>query len=406
MTQQPPGPPGASAQPANLQLKGGAAIVAPVSAFPGGVPGNALVVMPVTKPTDELTESLKKGPLAVTQDQMWQLLGFNGPAVQVQDAEGRPLTIGLDDLLDGLRKHWSENKNDLNRGRLFAQELMKYGRFDEAEKVLAKVVASGGSGEDWLGLGVAQIQLKNWDKAEGTLKGARNLLPDNPFPALHLAKVYQGKEDAEAERGAVENAIQIDPNCIDAWAYLFTSVRDQKGEAAALEAVTQLADAEPNKKSAAPFVAIQGIFAGQTDTRDKALEWAQKAVDRNPSDPLALVSLTALWGQQGKLDDIVELLSKHEAKMASDVRLANNYFEALFQKRDIERVTKLLNALAGSPNREVKQFAVERSRLVAQFLQQQQQRLAGGGRPPGGPGGAPGGGPSRIIAPGGGMPRR
>jgi tetratricopeptide (TPR) repeat protein len=382
MTQQPPtgtaGGPGNVAQAANLQLKGGAAIVAPVTAFPGGVPGNALVVLPVTKPTDDLMSSLEKGPLVVTQEQMWSLLGFRGAAVQVQDAEGRPLTIGLEDLLDGLRQHWSENKGDLNRGRLFAQELMKYGRFEEAEKVMAKVVASGGTGEDWLGLGVAQLQQEAWDKAEGTLKGARNLLPSNPFPSLHLAKVYKGKQDAEQERAAVENAITVDPNCIDAWAYLFSLVRDQQGEDEAARAVSELADAEPNKKSAAPFIAVQGVYAGREETRDKALGWAQKAVDRNPNDPLALVCLSALWGQQGKLDEVVQLLSQHEAKMASDVRLANNYFEALFQKRDLERVTRLLNALGGSPNREVKQFAVERSRLVAQFLQQQQQRLAAG----------------------------
>src|SRR5690606_7759172 len=222
MTQQPPtGTAGAPSNvAANLQLKGGAAIVAPVTAFPGGVPGNALVVLPVTKPTDDLTQSLEKGPVVVTQEQMWALLGFRGPAVQVQDAEGRPLTIGLEDLLDGLRKHWSEDKNDLGRGRLFAQELMKYGRFEEAEKVMAKVVASGGAGEDWLGLGVAQLQQENWDKAEGTLKGARNLLPNNPFPSLHLAKVYRGKEDVEQERAAVETAITTDANCVDAWAYL------------------------------------------------------------------------------------------------------------------------------------------------------------------------------------------
>src|SRR5690606_41918832 len=102
------------------------------------------------------------------------------------------------------------------------------------------------------------------------------------------------------------------------------------------------------------------------------------ADDSNMNELLALDCLSALWGQQGKFDDIVQLLSKHEAKMSNDVRLANNYFEALFQKRDLERVTRLLNALGGSPNREVKQFAVERSRLVAQFLQQQQQRLAAG----------------------------
>ena len=73
-------------------------------------------------------------------------------------------------------------------------------------------------------------------------------------------------------------------------------------------------------------------------------------------------------------------LSKHENKMASNVHLANNYFEALFQTRQLDKVTKLLNSLAGSPNNEVKQFAIQRSQLVAQFLQQQQQRLAAAGK--------------------------
>src|SRR6187431_1866937 len=187
MTQ--PTPPGAPNGPAaNLNLQGGAAIVAPVSAFPGGVPGNALIVLPLSKPSDELLDSLKKGPVAIEVDRMWKLLGFNGPAVQVQDAEGRPIAIGLEDLLGGLDKHWQEDKQDLNRGRLLAQELMKYGRFERAEKVLAKLVASGGGGEDWLGLGVAQLNQQRFDKAEATLKGARNLLPDSPFPSLHLAK--------------------------------------------------------------------------------------------------------------------------------------------------------------------------------------------------------------------------
>jgi hypothetical protein len=62
--------------------------------------------------------------------------------------------------------------------------------------------------------------------------------------------------------------------------------------------------------------------------------------------------------------------------MSSNVHLANNYFEALFQTRQIDKVTKLLNSLAGSPNKEVKQFAIQRSQLVAQYLQQQQARLA------------------------------
>jgi hypothetical protein len=124
-------------------------------------------------------------------------------------------------------------------------------------------------------------------------------------------------------------------------------------------------------------VALQGFYSGEEATRDKAIEFAKKAVARNDGDTLALISLSALYGQAGKLDEVIGMLQKHEAKMSNDVRLANNYFEALFQSRQIDKVTKLLNALAGSQNREVKQFAIERSRAVAQFLQQQQQQLAG-----------------------------
>lgn len=389
MTQQNPGN---AAGPTNLKLKGGAAIVAPVSAFPGGIPSNALVVVPVTKPSDEFEARLKEGPFAVTPDQMWALLGFNGPAVQVQDNEGRPMTIGLEDLLGGLRDHWSENKSDPQRARIFAGELMKYKRFDEAEKVLGRLVAQGAGGEDWMTLGVAQLQQEKFEEAEGTLKGARNLLPESPFPSLHLAKCYKGKGDKKEERAAIEHAISINPNSVDAWAVLFVSTRDESGEEAALEAVSQLADAEPNKKSAAPFVAIQGIYAGSEETRDKALPWAKKAVERNASDPLALVSLSALLGQSGQIAEIIQLLSPHEAAMQNDVRLAHNYFEALMQARDINKVTGLLNKLAASKNREVKQFAVERSRAVAQLLQQQQQRVAQAGALAGGAG---------LVGPGG-----
>ncbi len=383
MTQSKPLPAKPNApQGTNLQLQGGAAIVAPVSAFPGGVPANALIVVPMAKPSEELLAQIAKGPVALEVDQMWKLLGFNGPAVQVQDAEGRPVAIGLEDLLAGLEKHWQENKDDLNRGRLYAQELMKYGRHEKAEKVLGKIVANGGTGDDWLGLGIAQLNQEKWDDAEGTLRGAQNLLPENPLPSLHLAKVLKAKEDLAGERTMIERAIQIDPNSVDAWAYLYTQVRDRDGEAAAITAVQELSDAEPNKKSAAPFVALQGFYSGAEETRDQALGFAEKAVDRNPRDPLALVCLSALHGQKGDLQKVVEILRPAEALMARDVRLANNYFQALFELRDIERVTKLLNALAGSQNAQVKQFAIERSRMVAQFLQQQQAQLAGAVRRP------------------------
>jgi hypothetical protein len=66
--------------------------------------------------------------------------------------------------------------------------------------------------------------------------------------------------------------------------------------------------------------------------------------------------------------------------MQRDVRLAHNYFEALFQSRDMAKITALLNKLATSPVREVKQFAIERSRAISQMLAQQQQALQQAGR--------------------------
>jgi hypothetical protein len=72
----------------------------------------------------------------------------------------------------------------------------------------------------------------------------------------------------------------------------------------------------------------------------------------------------------------VKLLAPHEALMQQDVRIAHNYFEALFQSKDMEKITALLKKLAVSPNKEVKQFAIERSRAIGQMLQQQQQALA------------------------------
>ena len=286
---------------------------------------------------------------------------------------------GLEDLLGGLEKHWTDSPDDLNRGRIFAQELMKYGRHEKAEKVLSKIVAGGGDGEDWLGLGVAQLAQKKLEKAESTLRGAQNLLKDSPFPSLQLAKVMKEKGDRKGERENTERAIQIDNNSVDAWAYLANAIKEATSEDEMVKQVEALANAPVNGKCSAPYIALQGFYAADAKNeaaRERAIGFAKKAVERAPGDPLALLCLSALYGQAGKIDDVVKLLAPHEALMLRDVRVAHNYFEALFQLRDLQKITALLNKLATSQVREVKQFAIERSRAVSQMLQQQQQQLA------------------------------
>jgi tetratricopeptide (TPR) repeat protein len=359
-----------------IAVQGGAAILAPITAFPNGVPANAMVLIPLGANGQAIEKQVVDGPVAVTMEQVWKLLGFNGPAVQVQDDQGRPIAIGRDDLLGGLEKHWKDSQDDLDRGRIYAQELMKYGMNEKAEAVLAKIVARGGDGNDWLGLGVAQLAQEKLDKAEGTLKGAQNLMKDNPYPSLHLAKLFKQKKDAKQERESVERAIQIQPGNVDAWGYLFNAIKEADGEDKALAQIEELANAPVNAKTAAPYVAIQGYYANDEKTRDKAIVYAKKGVDRAPSDPIPLIVLSALYGQTGKIDEVIKLLAPHEALMQQDVRIAHNYFQALFQAKDMQKITGLLNKLATSSNREVKQFAIEQSRAIAQMLQQQQQALA------------------------------
>jgi tetratricopeptide (TPR) repeat protein len=360
----------------NVPIQGGAAILAPIQSFPNGVPANAMVLIPLGPNGAPVEKDVVNGPVALTMEQVWKLLGFNGPAVQVQDDQGRPIAIGLEDLLSGLEKHSTENPDDLDRARIFAQELMKYERHAKAETVLAKVVARGGDGQDWLALGVAQLAQDKHDKAEGTLKGAQNLMKDNPYPSLHLAKLAHAKKDTKAEREAVERAIQIQPGNVDAWAYLFNFIKEQDGEEKAISTIEELANAPVNARTAAPYVALQGFYAADEKTRDKAITYAKKGVDRSPNDPIPLIVLSALYGQAGKIEEIIKLLAPHEALMQQDVRLAHNYFEALFQSKDMDKIKALLNKLATSPNREVKQFAIERSRAIAQMLQQQAQAMA------------------------------
>ncbi len=372
---QPNGPPSGAGGP-GISLSGGAAILAPISAFPNGVPNNALVLIPLGANGAPIEKQIVNGPVALKQDDVWKLLGFNGPAVQVQDDQGRPIMIGLDDLLAGLEKHANDSPDDLVRARIFAQELIKHGRHAKAETVLSKVVARGGDGEDWLALGITQLAQDKLDKAEGTLRGAQNLLKDSAFPSLHLAKLYKAKKDLKAERESVERALQIDATSIDAWAYLTNAIKEQDGEDVAIQKIEELANAPVNSRTAAPYIALQGFFATDEKTRDKAVGFAKKAVERSPQDPLALLCLSALYGQTGKIDEAIKLLAPQEALMLKDVRLAHNYFQALFQARDMARITALLNKLATSQVREVKQFAIDSSRAVSQILAQQQAALA------------------------------
>jgi tetratricopeptide (TPR) repeat protein len=298
--------------------------------------------------------------------------------VQVQDQEGRPILIGVEDLLNGLDQMYKQDPTDTQRARTFAQELMKHEKFEKAEQVIGKLVARGGDADDWLALGVVQMQLKKLDKAEGTLKGAANLAKESPVPHLQLARLFAERGEHDKEIASLKTAIDTAGNFLDAWVALYGATKQHAGgEDEAIKVVEELAAQDKNKKFAAPYIALQGMFVNDEKTRDKALEFAKKAVERDSNDPMSLLCLSAIYGQVGRLDQVEALLKQHETKMLTDVRLANNYFECLWQSRQIEKVTRFLNTLVRAENAQVKAFAQERAQAIAKYLQQLQTQAQG-----------------------------
>jgi hypothetical protein len=65
MPSRPAGAPGAG-----IQLKGGAAILAPISSFPNGVPGNALVLLPINANGTPLEKKVVEGPVALQMEEV------------------------------------------------------------------------------------------------------------------------------------------------------------------------------------------------------------------------------------------------------------------------------------------------------------------------------------------------
>ena len=357
----------------------GAAILAPPTAFQNGqLPPGAMIMVPIGPDGEALPKPLVDGPVALTNEQMWKLLGFNGPAVQVQDQEGRPVLIGLEDLFKGLEEMYKQDPSDVQRARVFAQKLMEHQRHERAEQIIGKMVARGGDADDWLALGVVQIELKKLDKAEATLKGAANLAKESPVPFIHLARVYDLKEDRAKQKESIVKALDMAGNFLDAWIGLYQLVKDHGGgEEAAVKDLEELAARDSHKKYAAPYIALQGFYVNEEKTRDKALAYAKKAVERDENDPMSLLCLSAIYGQMGDLPAVERLLRPHESKMLTDVRLANNYFECLWQARQIDKVTKFLNVLVRAENAQVKAFAQERAQAIAKFLAQLQQQAQG-----------------------------
>jgi len=130
-----------------------------------------------------------------------------------------------------------------------------------------------------------------------------------------------------------------------------------------------------NAKSAAPFIALQGFYAAEDATRDKAIAFAKKGVERAPQtrSPFSACRRSMAVGQARE----VIKLSRRTSADAEDVRLAHNTSRRSPSSRDMGKITALLNKarhVVGARGEAVRDSSAPRA--ISQMLAQQQQALA------------------------------
>jgi len=117
-----------------------------------------------------------------------------------------------------------------------AREAMDRGMYTDAVRLLSSSIASQPSADAYVYLGISYANIREWTRAEETLKEGSTRYPNDPRFHNELAGVYLASNDIAKARDSLKRALGVDPEnkyAADLLASVDMSVGDVKG---ALEA--------------------------------------------------------------------------------------------------------------------------------------------------------------------------
>lgn len=185
----------------------------------------------------------------------------------------------LEPLLDSIRARPPAERADglLVAGRAAAAS----GRLRAAQALLDEAAAAGAAGPAALALGEAQAEAGDLEAAERSLRSARLALPDDPAPAVALARVLElfGRRDEAIRELEAERAKRGDAAALD----LLTALGDLLVRAARAEDARALADGlagDPRAAPAAAYIQAAVALAGGDDALAEA--WYERMAELLP----------------------------------------------------------------------------------------------------------------------------
>ena len=214
------------------------------------------------------------------------------------------LAKGDMDLAETSLRHAAE----LNPSKLDAQEELARiatlrGDMDLLTDVANKTIAAAPrfpGGYVWRA--TAEMSHNSANKAEDDLKTAMSIAPKNAAAYLQLGRIRFVQKRVPEGVTLLEQALQYDPNSVEAMRMLIGYDMNQKQPAKALARLNAQIDKSPRNSG---FYDLLAQLQIQNKNLDQAAAAAQKAVQLNPADSEAVVLSAQIQAQRGQVANAI-----------------------------------------------------------------------------------------------------
>jgi tetratricopeptide (TPR) repeat protein len=161
----------------------------------------------------------------------------------------------------------------------------------------------------------AEINRNETDDAESSLKMAMSIAPQNATPYLMLGELRLHQNKYPEGVTLVEQALQLDPNSIEAMRILVAYDLSQKHPEKALARINAQIAKSPQSGR---FYGMLSQLQAQAGNLEAASAAAQKAVQLNSADPLDVLLYAQIATQRGEVANAVAAWQKWSAAHPTD----------------------------------------------------------------------------------------
>jgi len=239
------------------------------------------------------------------------------------------------------RRQW----DDAETLREIAMACFHSGYFPEAAAICRRILELDPEDDGaLLHLGVALLHDEQLGEAETTVLDYLRRCPECAVGHVNLAKVY-GEMGRETDAvGALDRALDLDPDNTHALDLLYLTLREAGRTQAALDRLEHVAQDQP--QSWGPYRTIAQHWQRE-DVVEQAVGYYLRAFERAPRSAELLRTLSGYLGQQGRIEELVSVVEWAAQLGPISPEATYNLARAYLELGRVEPARALLEALRG-----------------------------------------------------------